>query len=272
MSRGLKRQFSVTDGPVIISNKRSRAASKIQKFARRRMAVKGRSMLAKQVRDIILRESETKYWVDSILYQTIVTTTGASPQTANELSPKTMVQGVDNGERIGESIRVKRCIAKIAAIQNGGAVVIGPTYLSVYLARPRLSPNVTPTNTQYTQLKHGDTPGTYTNEDSTTPDTFYAPINTDVWDVAWHDTCLIGLSNPSVASGLSTNNNSVIYREWEVDLTSKLPKKISFQGTNNVDKSTWFLFAFAYEINSSPTTNAVYPLIRGSYNLEYCDP
>lgn len=232
---------------------------------------KQKSEISKMVKQIMMNQAEAKYWVDSILYQTIVTTTGASPAVANELSPKGMLQGTDEGACIGKDIRVKKCQVRLAAIQNGGAVVIGPTYLSIYIARPRLSPNVTPTNTQYTQLKYSDTPGAYTNEDSSTPDTFYAPINRDVWDVAWHDTCLIGLSNPSVASGLSTNNNALIYKEWDIDLTNKLPKKISFQGTNNVDKSTWYLFAFAYEINSAPTTSAVYPLIRGSYNLEYCD-
>jgi hypothetical protein len=215
---------------------------------------------------------EDKYFCNGLIYQTTATTSVTPPATALELSTAGLVtQGSDSGNRIGDAIRVKRANLNVAIIQNGGSVVIGPTMLSLYVARVRATPVTSPSTSNYQVLKQSfQTPGAFTMEQSDQPNTFYCLPNGMMCEIAHHSSHLIGLAQPTVASGLNTNNDSKQYDSVNIDLTNRYPGITRFNGnaqTNNV----WFLFAFAYEITSSPTVSAVYPLIRGAFNLVYED-
>lgn len=230
---------------------------------------------AKVVRALVKREiakdEEQKALEVSIIYQTTVTDSSTGPATAIALGCAP-AQGTDVGQRLGDQIKIKKAFLKIAAIQNGGAVVIGPTYLSIWIARARATPTTSPSFGQYSNLKNSyTTAGGFSMEQSDQPSSFYTSVDEDQWEVAWHGNALIGLAQPSVATGLHTNNDSSIYREWEVDLTSKFKAKSRFAGTNSLTNNSWFLFAFAYEIGAAPTASAVYPLIRGALTYKYVD-
>lgn len=230
---------------------------------------------AKAVRALVKAEidknNEDKFFQKDVIYQTTATDAVTVPAAAINLSMSGMVQGTDSGQRIGDNVRVKRATLRLAAIQNGGATVIGPQWLSIYVARARSTPITVPTLGQYQVLKQSfSTAGAFSQEQSDQPNSFYTFLNYNQWEVAWHENVLIGLAQPSVATGLSTNNDAVIYKEFNVDLTSKFGGVTKFQ-TNTPQNNTWFLFAYAYEINSAPTVGAVYPLIRGCLNFIYED-
>lgn len=231
--------------------------------------------VATAVRKIVKKEmdkdTEDKYYQAQLLYQIIFTDAVTAPAAALNLSLTGLAQGTDSGQRVGDRVKITKAFLNLAVIQNGGAVVIPPTLVSVYVARPKATPISSPTPANYNALKQNwAAPGTFSKEQTDQPNTFYTLVNYNAWDVAYHETCLIGLAQPSVATGVGTNNDSVIYKELKVDLTKFYKGPTVFDG-NVPQNNTWFLFAFAYEINAAPTVGAVYPLIRGEMNFMYED-
>lgn len=183
----------------------------------------------------------------------------------------TIPQGLGQGGRSGNEIRIKSCTLNYIIIPLGydatTNVVPVPCIIDMYLGHVRQSPTAIPTNADILQLYQN---GSSTAGPSGTLRDNVSVINKDYWVMAkrWKDKCGFanyGGTGVQVAQQSYSNNEYKLNAMRKINITKYVPKIIKFNDGNNttLTKNLFFMYQ-ALSANGQPLSAT-----QRSFDMEF---
>jgi len=172
----------------------------------------------------------------------------------------TIQQGVGQGDRIGNKIRLKRNMLKgyLYAI-NGGLTGGNPTNVTMYIGRLK-STLLTPITATLAQLfQAGDTVFAPTDNNLSS----LYQINRNSWNVYYRRTFKIGGATSSSTNAIPANNDYKALVKFSINLSKWLPKTINYNDASSISTNAglymWFTIS---NYNDEPITSLYIPQVQ----------
>lgn len=236
--------------------------------------------IKKYVKSVVARNVENKLAVPLYSNNRPITGYGISPNGPHQLSTfdigsifNGIIQGTNNGQRIGDSIRVKKYTLKgyvnlDSSVGNDTGFNKNPLYVKMFVGRRQdgiLDPNTFGATAFGDLLVNGPTASAPLN----LPSDMWRLINKNVYRIYATRFFKIGMSAPSnnPADSNQWNNDFKFSKHFSIDLSKHIDIVKYDEGGNtprNISFHVWFLVCFA---NGSPMTSLTQPCLEWHYDV-----
>jgi len=208
--------------------------------------------------------------------QIITTSAGTGPAIQNIIP--NIPQGVSDGNRLGNEVRVKKAYLNIAISRRAVNAQDSPVYMCIYIGRLYNSMD-TPADADFNMLYRATgstTTGLYTAA-AAAVNTMLSDINTDDWKIYFKKIVKMGNSNylannTTAASEAYSNNDFKNTFVKRINITKMLHKRWKFNNSVNdfPENDGLFLFVVPVTVDASTPTGPNYTLTATSV-VRYTD-
>lgn len=188
-----------------------------------------------------------------------------------------ITQGVGQGQRVGNTLNIKKLMFRYYIAPNGYNASSNPQprpmYIILWVYYDKASPTVIQPLIGSSILQQGNTTVGLTN----TPQDFLNPVNSDRWRVLMRKVHKIGYAQSSGTGDLPqyqsfTNNDFKMAYRGTINMTKWVNKKIKYSDTNNIPNNRTLLYCFQAVSAISPFNSTELPAFAFvNLDMEYED-